>query len=491
MPKTLPANYFRRVLAPGVLALLVVLCLLPFVMLCWYAHASADDFLQATDVHKHGHWGYMAFMYMQWTGRYTSILLWGLFNPVSYAHPSPAYGVVCLLTVLALPVACYWLLRWLLPGQFSNRTLWLSGGVFAVLFLLQVPSTAEAFYWIVSNYNYTLPGLLTLLWLGVLGRHASAQSAAERRKWMVWAVLLAVVVIGGNETNALPMALGVTSFTALRCIQHRRIEWHYVWLSVAVVGACAAAFLAPGNFVRMGQGGRLYSVAECVSRAGVSARKSVVSWLGNGVLLALTVLLAPISYRLARVPGLPLNRLTQNPLFITFLIPASLLVVFFLAWSATSQNMPFRSRNILYLFFLVGWFLHAHGWARYAWRNATRPSIALPGYVQVLLVLWIAGVFSVGDTRTMRGHEPEDNTNNILLAYKDWLGGAAARYDAQLTARYEALRTEGWTPDNVVVEALQAPPRTILFGDISTNTYDWSNQAYAEFFGKKTIRVPE
>ncbi|SHL39906.1 DUF6056 family protein [Hymenobacter psychrotolerans] len=488
MPHPIPFSALRKALGPLLLAVATGLCLLPFLALCWYAHPSADDFLQATDVYKYGRWGYMPHMYLTWTGRYTSVVLWALLNPVQYGgNITGGYGAICLL-LLALPVALVVLLRTLLAGQFRRRTLWLASGVLTSLLLWQLPSPAEAFYWIVSGYNYLLPALLTLLWLAVLVRHAQAGEPAEKRKWLALAGGLAVLIIGGNETNAVPLAVGVTGFTALRTLQQRRLPWDYVWLSAVVAVACAAAFLAPGNFARLGPANK-YSVLESLDKGALSAYRLVCNWLGNGVLPALTLLLLPVSFRLRRVAGLPLNRLAQNPGFITLLMAVSLVLVAFMGWRFNSQPLPFRTRNILYLFFLIGWFLNAHAWAQYLWRRTARTTFALPLVVRASLVIWIIAAFSGGHLLTLRGHETTDNYNNVLLAYEDWLGGAAARYDAQLTARYHALQTPGWLPAEAVVEPLQDPPYTLLFGDITPNIYDWSNQAYAEFFGRKTIRI--
>lgn len=490
MPQPLPFSPLRRAaLGPLLLAVATGLCLLPFLALCWYAHPSADDFLQATDVHKHGRWGYMPHMYLTWTGRYTSIVLWALLNPVQYGgNITGGYGAICLLLLLALPVVLYVLLRTLLAREYRRRTLWLASGVLTSLLLWQLPSPAEAFYWIVSGYNYLLPALLTLLWLAVLVRHAGAGSPTEKRNWLVLAGLLAVLIIGGNETNAVPLAVGVTGFTALRTLQQRRLPWGYVWLSAVVAAACAAAFLAPGNFARLGPASK-YSVLESIDKGALSAYRLVCNWLGNGALPALTLLLLPASFRLRRVVGLPLNRLARNPVFITLLMAVSLVLVTFMGWRYNSQPLPFRTRNILYLFFLIGWFLNAHAWAQYVWRRSQRPTFSLPLFLRFGLVVWILAAFSGGHMLNLRGRETTDNYNNVLIAYQDWLDGAAARYDAQLTTRYHALQTPDWLPADAVVEPLQNPPYTILFGDITPSIYDWSNQAYAEFFGKKTIRT--
>ncbi|TGE26597.1 DUF6056 family protein [Hymenobacter metallicola] len=472
------------------LGLAAALALLPFLVLCWYAHPSADDFLTANDVRKHGHWGYIGYMYMQWTGRYTAATLWGLVNPVAYGNTTEGYGLVCLLGLLGLPTALYLLVRALLGRQFPSHYSWLAAGGLTSLFLFQMPSPAEGFYWITSSYNYLVPACLTLLWLAALVRHAQAPTPAARRTWLAGAALLAVLVIGGNETNALPVLVGTISFTLLRCIQRRTLDWEYLLLSAVVVGACAVAFLAPGNFVRLHGHQQQYSLLKAADRGALSAYRSLINWMGNGVLLSVTVLLAPVSSRLSRHPDLPLNQLARRPLFSTLLLPVTTILVFSLAHYATSTSMPPRSQNVLYLFFLLGWFLTTHAWALRFWQPRQFFSFSLPAAVRWLLAAWIVLAFFWADQFRARGRDKVDNVNNILQAYQDWLGGAAARYDAQLMARYAHLQSWESPRQDVVVEPLQAPSKTLLFYDITPDASDWSNQAYAEFFGKSSVRVP-
>jgi hypothetical protein len=430
-------------------------------------------------------------MYMHWTGRYTAATLWGLFNPVAYGNTKEGYGLVCVLVMLGLPAGFYLLLQALLGGRFKRRYLWLSAGILTGLFLFQMPSPAEGFYWITSNYNYLIPACLSLVLLAALVRHANAPAPAARRKWLATAALLAVVVVGGNETNALPVLAGVVGFTLLRCLQLRRINWEYAVLSAVVVMACAVAFLAPGNFVRLHEHTQQYGLLKAADRGALSAYRSLINWIGNGALVAITVLLAPLSYRLSRLTELPLNRLAQNPLFITLLLPVSIILVFSLAHYTTGTSMPPRSQNVLYLFFLVGWFVSAHAWAQRFWLRSPSSSGSVPEYARWMLIGWVVLAFFVGHRFRIRGRDKSDNTNNVLLAYQDWVGGAAARYDAQLTARYQYLRSWSSPRQDVVVEPLRAPPATLLFSDLTPLTTDWSNMAYAEFFGKGSIRIPQ
>ena len=144
---------------------------------------------------------------------------------------------------------------------------------------------------------------------------------------------------------------------------------------------------------------------------------------------------------------------------------------------------------MLYLFFLTGWFLQAHAWIRYLLHLGWWPRQPVPAYVSVPLGAWLLLAFVTDHNLRLRGPEQLANSNNSVLAYRDWLSGAAACYDAQLTARYQQLRA---TPANTVctVSALREPPFSLSFLDLSAeDPQDWTNQEYAKFFRKKEIRA--
>ncbi len=358
-----------------------------------------------------------------------------------------------------------------------------------MLFLFQMPSPAEGFYWLTCSYNYLLPACVALLWLAILARHNVTTDRVARKRLLLVAALLAFVAVGANETVALPMLLGVVGTTMLRCMQQRRPDWEYVFLSGVVVVACGIAFLAPGNFVRLNQPVRHFTPLECVRHALSAAYRCLMGWLGNGLLLAMVTLLAPIGYRLSRALALPLNRLTRNPFFITLFLPISLVAVLSLGYWTTNRFMPARSVNVLYLFFLVGFFLGAYAWAQFLWRNGSRWLTFLPNYVRWALICWILLVLGKGPYWHIRKSGQPFDANWISVAYQDWLGGAAARYDHQLSKRYEYLRSKPLGAA-VVVKPLKDPPQTIFFIDLSPSAEAWNNLAYAEFFGKSTIRIP-
>jgi hypothetical protein len=290
---------------------------------------------------------------------------------------------------------------------------------------------------------------------------------------------------------ALPLLIGLVSFTVVRAVQQRRLPPAYALLSLAAAVACAVSFLAPGNFVRMAGEPLHHAPVKASVLAAAAAAYCVVNWLGNGVLVAVTLLLLPSSVRLAQHPGLAVNHIGRNPLLITALLFGLLVVGFFPSFWATGMPIPLRARNMLYLFFLVGWFVQAHAWVRYFLQQGWWPKAPQPVYVSVLLSGWLALAFLTDHNLRLRGSEQLANSNNTILAYREWVSGAAHRYDAQLGGRYQQLRT--LPPMSAcTVAALQTPPSLLLFLDLSSeNPQDWTNQEYAKFFNKREIRVAE
>ncbi|WP_310398176.1 DUF6056 family protein [Hymenobacter sp.] len=483
-PVLAPAASRLRQLPARLGEVLIWLSVLPFFVLCWFAHPSADDFLQANDVAKHGHWGYVSYLYFHWTGRYTAMLGWSFLNPVSYGHDKAGYGLVCFLLLGAMLGALVWLLRTLLRGAgLTARQLGQAGAGLLLLIAFQLPNTAEWVYWLTSAFNYLVPGILLLLALATLTLHIRQEQPARPYHLVSTAVLL-VLAVGCNETIAVPVLLTTWGVVLHASRQQRRpVGWG---VALAVSAGCAVAFLAPGNTARV--------VEEQVASPGVVGcglriinfgTYCLVNWLGNGVLVVVTVLLVPVFARLARRP-LPLHQLVRQPLLLTLLVPAFLAAGLFPVIWVSGNVPPPRAQNLLYLCFTVNWLLAAYAWVFYFVRSA--PDLALfrlPAFARWLLLAWLPLVLFTDYNHHQRDPGYRFSTNNTLLAYRDLLHGRATRYDQQLTARYRYLRS---TPSaDVRIDTLADRPVTIFFSDISPNKDNWDNRAYAEFFRQKSI----
>ena len=78
-------------------------------------------------------------------------------------------------------------------------------------------------------------------------------------------------------------------------------------------------------------------------------------------------------------------------------------------------------------------------------------------------------------------------TGNIKMALKDLRSRDFLAYHRELNARYDLISNS--QSDTLVVDSLHFFPRTIYFGDISSDPLNWKNAPYANYFGKKLIRL--
>ena len=79
--------------------------------------------------------------------------------------------------------------------------------------------------------------------------------------------------------------------------------------------------------------------------------------------------------------------------------------------------------------------------------------------------------------------------NNIRTAYSDLFSGKAYNYNLELKNRYKIIQNN--SNDILYVPALIFKPTTIFFGDISSNSEDWKNQCYSNYWKLKSIVIKE
>ncbi|NEM98040.1 hypothetical protein [Pontibacter burrus] len=184
--------------------------------------------------------------------------------------------------------------------------------------------------------------------------------------------------------------------------------------------------------------------------------------------------------------GLPLADKYKNSRL--FSIDFRLAVVYFLgtiflmnfafAWSTGERPTP-RLENVIYFFFLFGWFYVLqvavqHYRSRLASLRTITPVIPI-----MVLVIFILSILNIN--------------NNISTAYVDLISGKAKAYDAALTQRYRLLEAS----DCQVCEAppLPAVPATIHFHDLISREerhkpgidMEWINRGMANYFEKDSV----
>ena len=474
-------------------AALVVLCLLPFVVLAFDSHPALDDFSDAVLRRRLGFWAAQRELYQGWTGRFTTSVFLMDASPLRWAGEWPRYYfLVGWSALLALAGGLYACWTALTGAAWSRWVRLLATGVALALWLAQAASVAECLYWYNAVAVYTWPAALLLWWLVALVRLLRTAPGARNAfgRGLV-AAMLAVAVVGSNEVAALVVLAGLGYAALWAWYRHRhRLPVVAGLLAIALLAA-AVSFLAPGNGQRLSTIAHQPQLLRALAGSVAAAVYFSLNWLGTGLLLAATALALPALARLIARPNSAARSLSHvPPLWLATGLLLVLVLVNMPSYWATGGMMPLRARAVVWLFFLIGWLallLAALGAATRHWPPLQRLATGWPLPVAAALWAGLLLAFFTDHNVRLKHSLAGVESNNVVLAYRDWLSGAAARYDQQQRARYRQLREQ--PAPRQCLPALTDEPPTLLYLDITTDSTYWGNQAYAHYFNRQAVWV--
>ncbi|WP_303309638.1 hypothetical protein [Hymenobacter sp. BT730] len=369
-------------------------------------------------------------------------------------------------------------------GTISKRVRWAGGSILVLLYFLWLPSPTEAFYWFISGLAYTVPCILGLALLAVMGVLPLIRQHSLRGVFWVIASLLAFFAPAFSEVTAcIAIAGGLVSVPVLWKNRSAAGWW---WLTGLALLSAILLLSAPGNFSRIDSMKVQVSVPHAVFTTTVAVAYMLVNWLGSGILVLVTILLLPWLHQVAVAKAAPIwQRLTRNVWWWPLFFGMGLYSSFLLTYLAIDTPPPPRCFNILYLFFMVSWWMSVFGWIGYRVRKGhAAPQLSGPARLLVGGLIFVA-LWSNHDVPLERLHINR-RINTVVSAYSDWLSGNAARYDQEQQARYRLLTAP--IPD-VVLPPLTVKLKTIYFNDLSSNPHWWGNVDFAACFGKRSLRV--
>ena len=174
----------------------VAASLLPVFALSMFAFPSADDFCYSVAA-RNGFWHAQVSTFLEHGGRYTSTFLYTLLGLLDL---SKIYPWFCLITLLAMLAAFHFFLESLFKETVSTIKLWVVAGAAMSVFVGEIPSMVEAFFWMAGTINYLWPIIVFLIWLGCMIRilkHSDSIAAKFRTKIIVTG--LTILLPGFNE----------------------------------------------------------------------------------------------------------------------------------------------------------------------------------------------------------------------------------------------------------------------------------------------------
>lgn len=367
----------------GALLILAGLCLLPFLRLAFCAHPYLDDFVLPASVREHGVWAHTVDLYLRFSGRFSNSLITAL-HPLAWGDLRSIKPFVFGL-ILAFAGSVMFAGHALLSGaRIPLLTRLAAGSLVLSLFLLLLCSPTEAFYWLISALFYTVGCACCFLLLGMIASLQHELAPASRRIRWALAAILTFLAPGFSEMICC-IVLALIVVLAPK-IWRRQLAKSYLALLALAVVASAITVLAPGNFARQ----TTYVPMPLLSsllRAVVAFAYTLVTWLGSGFLIVLTLLVLPALQNLFRLQRLPLMRLTQRVWLWPIWVLLGLLLCFVFCFVAIGAPPPTRARNLLFAFFIVGWFMSVVGYLNWRLRTGKKPLLGMPTYGRATLVL--------------------------------------------------------------------------------------------------------
>ncbi|MEL5995818.1 hypothetical protein [Hymenobacter segetis] len=429
----------------------IILALMPFLLLCAFNQPFFDDFRNGYWMREHGTWGVQLWLFQTWTGRFTTTFIMTVLNPVAYGWLGgvkvvAAGAFAALWTSLAHLLRALWHTALRRACSWS-QALW-AAGLLLALFCNAAPSPFSFLYWFCGIVAYQLP-LMGLLNFTALALRAGWGPEAARWRNAGLACLPLVLALTGNEltlVQAVPV-LALLGFALPKVARPKLV----LWLGIGAA-ATALAAAAPGNWARIAAMAppsdpyHTYRWLVLLPRAAYSMLQFLVkplivssmlaagltgAWIGRHQLKYSQALVS-----LSRWQWVAIMLAFGTVNFIGFLLFRHLVV---------GPPLPRAQNEILLVLLLstagLGWLVGQQLLSSSSGDKARQ----LP--LQLLSLLLFIGLFGAG-------HTPE--------AWRE-LATSAAPFDAQMQARFGALRTahRAGTPQ-VTLPPLRLPYGRVL-----------------------------
>lgn len=461
-----------------VLFVLLIVAIIPFFLLTFYAHPSADDFSYAAAYRTGDFWGYVTGDYLTWKGRYFAIFVTVLFHQSGDMIANYKYPLLINLTFIFL--AFYYLARSIFEEQASFRQTLFCTLALAVFYIITLPKVSAALYWADGGFQYQVGSVFFLLALAaVLRLYRTVEGSFITT---LASMLFIFAAIGSTEIFMISLStlVGLIFLYKFFILKENRLAWSLVLFVTAI--SSALLVFAPGNTVRMGLASEdskqfWFSIGRSLFHGG----EALINWMSQPALWFLTILFIPVALYLIYIKGIRKDACWTRFLLILGLLLGQIWVSFFATWWAAATPAPWRTLNVIYLLFLVGWFILVLELVAVLTKNRKLIYIdrvfAIPSRLLIIVSLISLVTLLIGKS-------------HIRDAYNDLFVGAPI-YDQFMKNRYAYIRLQkskaGQGRPTVSVKMNRNPPRLLIYTDISRDRSDWRNSSYATYFGLSSI----
>lgn len=456
--------------------------LMPFLLLSFFCHPSADDFILSEVVRDNGYIEHYKQVYFEWSGRYFGTFIVSI-NPLVFNWLF-GYKLLPVFLIILVLLAFYFLVLPLLENKNERYTTILIALSGVLLLLENMPSTSEGIYWMSGSLTYFLPSVLTLLLVGVLIRIIYFD--IRSRFLSAASLLLPFIICGSNEVNMIFLLGFMSSIVLYRRFMKMETPGLLYLTLLCSIASSILLIAAPGNYHRIGAFAGSSDFQFSAYQAFISMAKITLIFFKNPAFLISTMLFISFTRRL-RESETYIKIIGVSPFYVFIVIALILFSMYFFVAFSTGLKPALRIHNTVAFFFIPSCFYFIAVMHNYLLKRKKIIDIEVPSYI-ILLLAGAAIILTASNFSKEPGKELVPGGNVFHAAYD--LFTSAAKYDKEMQQRYTLIdERKKQNILSVEVPELKEKPSTIFFIDISPDSSNWVNLGTASYFGIRSIRT--
>ncbi|MBK6506822.1 MAG: hypothetical protein IPG02_14430 [Ignavibacteria bacterium] len=449
---------------------LFILATVPFVLLFLYNHPSPEDFYFSYEARIKSLWTNTKVQYRHGTGRYFQNFLLYL-TPV-YDKFFISYKAGCFLFMASFFSSVLLSVSLLTVKLISFRERILISLVIIFTYLYAMPEVSSGFYWYGGISAYHSGIILVPIFFAFLVKSGNSINSASGLVYTFMALIVLILITGVNEILAILLFLFTLFLNIRHFVKDRSIKWQYVVFVIASGIFLYILLKSPGNKFRLTQFPGNTNFSYSFFNSFVFLYQNILSWIFNSPLLACSLILLPVYFKISEKKKNLKNKLLTNPVGFSICWIIVLYISVFFSYYSTTVVLS-RTSNFIYFIFIAGWFYLLYILSNIIFTKGKFSFIKNRKYLYGLSLVFII-LFLI-------------KPNNITTAFNDLFSGSAHSYNRQLNERYQFL--ENCPNDSCRVDSLINIPKTIFYKDITSNSTMLSSEWYGNFFNKKSVAL--
>ncbi len=453
------ASSFLKVKYPNLLLVFLLLALLPYLLLSFYIHPVADDFIYALkgeDFLKN-----LWRDYTTWNGRYTSNVI--VFSNTVLCGNLLLYELYPIVLIALLVFSIYWFLNIAFKQRHGRRENLVLALIFVLLFLNLLPKESEGLYWFTGSATYILPCGFFLIYFGLAISYFRNEIFLNKYFHLGCCVLLLFLLCGFNEVLTIVLLLFHLLYSALI---RKRFLFDLLFICLA---GFSFMLLAPGNSIRSLYFPEKHQFFHSFLYSLLQTVRFSSTWILSPAFLLATIFFLPRAKQ-----DYFSNHI--SPVVLLLALFSIIFVAAFAPYWTTGILGQHRTINLACFLFLLCWFFILASLSRFIPESFFQ--IIKTKFFQSSAIILLMVSFFI--------------TRNGLTSWADLVSGGAKQFDAELRSRHAGLfecKKQG--PIDCAVPALTVFPKSIFVLDIQPQSSSWINIDYARYYGLNSVSIQQ